>query len=361
MLNGYQFHHTCLISNGIIWFLGVSRVEGVFSDDKHRIARCRVVSSISSFVSGWSTVAAQLFASVSISKSVDFHDAQNRQRPCRMIIRHVKDPYSVCLWRLVTCDDWYPPLCGAALKRDTTFRGMYYFCNVSSSSSSCVSASSSNARELDKQILEVKINPQEKKTLSDASTNKDTLSKEKESENENEEIKLIRNNFAHYVGTPTDADLREQILKLGPYQPEGNFLKDAKGRSFSLSYYSFISKAGQKIERKWMCYSTRLHVAYYQGLVTLIAVPWGLGLNHGEGIDVCKCIESLRHEGTLNSRRAAIPILNLVEGEERWEVPDYPQGVLLQNRGGIEPNRTVIYIVLKTTVNDRSKCSPLPR
>ncbi|GFU96442.1 hypothetical protein TNCV_90161 [Trichonephila clavipes] len=25
------------------------------------------------------------------------------------------------------------------------------------------------------------------------------------------------------LGTPIDADLREQILKLGPYQPEGNF------------------------------------------------------------------------------------------------------------------------------------------
>ncbi|GFS97375.1 uncharacterized protein TNCV_733191, partial [Trichonephila clavipes] len=89
-------------------------------------------------------------------------------------------------------------------------------------SSSCASASSSNARELDEQILEVKINPQEKNTVSDASTNKDiyTLSKEKESENENEETKLIRNDFAHNVGTPIDADLREQILKFGPYQPE---------------------------------------------------------------------------------------------------------------------------------------------
>ncbi|GFS77237.1 hypothetical protein TNCV_3758251 [Trichonephila clavipes] len=128
--------------------------------------------------------------------------------------------------------------------------------------SSCASASS-NARKLDEQIQEVKINPQEKNTVSDTSTNKDTLSKEKESENENEEIKLIRNDFAHYVGTPIDADLREQILKLGPYQSEGNFEKDAKGRSFSSSY-SFISKAGQKIERKWLCYSTRLHVAYCQ-------------------------------------------------------------------------------------------------
>ncbi|GFW70620.1 hypothetical protein TNCV_1624521 [Trichonephila clavipes] len=135
---------------------------------------------------------------------------------------------------------------------------------ISARSSSCAGASSSNARELDEQILEEKINPQEKSTVSDTSTNKDTLSKEKESENENEETKLIRNDFAHYVGTPIDADLREQILKLGPYQPEGNFQKDAKGRSFSSSYYSFISKAGQKIERKWLCYSTRLHVAYCQ-------------------------------------------------------------------------------------------------
>ncbi|GFT03299.1 hypothetical protein TNCV_2984841 [Trichonephila clavipes] len=134
---------------------------------------------------------------------------------------------------------------------------------ISASSSSCASASSSNARELDEQILEGKINPQEKNTVSDTSTNKNTLSKEKESEKENEETELIRNDFTHYVGT-SYADLREQILKLCPYQPEGNFQKDAKGRSFSSSYYSFISKAGQKIERKWLCYSTRLHVAYCQ-------------------------------------------------------------------------------------------------
>ncbi|GFW58639.1 hypothetical protein TNCV_1579711 [Trichonephila clavipes] len=74
-------------------------------------------------------------------------------------------------------------------------------------SSSC--ASSSNAEELDEPIQEVKINPLEKNTVSDTSTNKDTLSKEKESENENEETKLIRNDFAHCVGTPIDADLRE--------------------------------------------------------------------------------------------------------------------------------------------------------
>ncbi|GFX30486.1 hypothetical protein TNCV_3461371 [Trichonephila clavipes] len=30
-------------------------------------------------------------------KSVDFHEAENRQWPCRMVMRHVKDPYSACL------------------------------------------------------------------------------------------------------------------------------------------------------------------------------------------------------------------------------------------------------------------------
>ncbi|GFX51654.1 hypothetical protein TNCV_5013571 [Trichonephila clavipes] len=38
----------------------------------------------------------------------------------------------------------------------------------------------------------------------------------------------------------------------------------------------------------------------------------GLGLNPGEGMDVCKCIVPLRHGGTLNSRRAASPLI-------RWE------------------------------------------
>ncbi|GFY33639.1 hypothetical protein TNCV_4593511 [Trichonephila clavipes] len=145
---------------------------------------------------------------------------------------------------------------------------------ISASSSSCASASSSNARELDEQILEGKINPQEKNTVSDTSTNKDTVSKKKESENENEETKFIRK--SHYVGTPIDADLREQILKLGPYQPEGNFQKDAKGRNFSSSYFCFISKAGQKIERKWLCYSTRLHVAYCQEEAIGLAKKWGI-------------------------------------------------------------------------------------
>ncbi|GFV12186.1 uncharacterized protein TNCV_1536831 [Trichonephila clavipes] len=67
----------------------------------------------------------------------------------------------------------------------------------------------------------------------------------------------------------------------------------------------------------------------------------GLGSNPGEDMDVCKCIVPVRHEGTLNSRRAANPLVRLVEGEERLEASDHPQRVLPLNWGGIEPNRTV--------------------
>ncbi|GFU66485.1 hypothetical protein TNCV_3807281 [Trichonephila clavipes] len=54
---------------------------------------------------------------------------------------------------------------------------------------------------------------------------------------------------------------------------------------------------------------------------------WGLGSNPGDGIDVCKCIVSLRQGGgTLNSRRAASLLVRLVERKERWEAPK-PSGV----------------------------------
>ncbi|GFU86666.1 uncharacterized protein TNCV_2880861 [Trichonephila clavipes] len=55
--------------------------------------------------------------------------------------------------------------------------------------------------------------------------------------------------------------------------------------------------------------------------------------------------------GYLNSRRAASPIVRLVE--ERWEASDHSQGVLPQNWGEIELNHSVTCMVLKATDNDR--------
>ncbi|GFU42349.1 hypothetical protein TNCV_4554991 [Trichonephila clavipes] len=64
-------------------------------------------------------------------------------------------------------------------------------------------------------------------------------------------------------------------------------------------------------------------------LVTLTAVPQGLGSNPGDGMDVCKYVVPSRHGGTLNSRRASSPPVRLVKGEE---APVPHQGVLSQNR-----------------------------
>ncbi|GFV05065.1 uncharacterized protein TNCV_222821 [Trichonephila clavipes] len=64
-------------------------------------------------------------------------------------------------------------------------------------------------------------------------------------------------------------------------------------------------------------------------------------------MDVCKCLVPLRLGDTLNSRRVACPYVWLVEGKERWEAPDHPQGLFLRNWSGTEQNRTVTCIMLK--------------
>ncbi|GFV48126.1 uncharacterized protein TNCV_3554051 [Trichonephila clavipes] len=68
---------------------------------------------------------------------------------------------------------------------------------------------------------------------------------------------------------------------------------------------------------------------------------------------VSKCIVPSRHGGNLNSRQGANPLVSLVEGDERWETSDPPQGVLPQIWGETEQNRTVTCMVLKAKANDR--------
>ncbi|GFV57104.1 uncharacterized protein TNCV_3530531 [Trichonephila clavipes] len=83
-------------------------------------------------------------------------------------------------------------------------------------------------------------------------------------------------------------------------------------------------------------------------------------VNPGEDMDVCKCIVPSRHEDTQNSRRTASPLVRLVAGDERWEALTLPQGVLSQNRGETELNRTVTCMMLKAKAKDRRPSSPLP-
>ncbi|GFV08203.1 uncharacterized protein TNCV_326381 [Trichonephila clavipes] len=72
---------------------------------------------------------------------------------------------------------------------------------------------------------------------------------------------------------------------------------------------------------------TELEAYLLQWLAMLTAVPLGLGSNPGEDMDICKCIVPSRHGSTLNSHRAASSLVTLMEGEEKWEAPDHPQGV----------------------------------
>ncbi|GFW09752.1 hypothetical protein TNCV_868141 [Trichonephila clavipes] len=58
-----------------------------------------------------------------------------------------------------------------------------------------------------------------------------------------------------------------------------------------------------------------------------------------------------RHEGTLNSRRAASPLVRLVEGDERWEAPDPPPRFSLSK---LEWNRAKSYCHLPGLHQDGS-------
>ncbi|GFU66042.1 uncharacterized protein TNCV_3270781 [Trichonephila clavipes] len=68
----------------------------------------------------------------------------------------------------------------------------------------------------------------------------------------------------------------------------------------------------------------------------LTAAPLGMLSNHGEDMDVCKCMVPSRHGGTLNRHRSASPLVRLVEGEERWEASDTPRVFFLKI--GMEPS-----------------------
>ncbi|GFX02503.1 uncharacterized protein TNCV_727571 [Trichonephila clavipes] len=74
-------------------------------------------------------------------------------------------------------------------------------------------------------------------------------------------------------------------------------------------------------------------------------------------MDVCKCIVPLRQGCTLNSRRAANPLVRIMEREERWEAHGHCKGFLPLNWGETEKNRTVPCMVLKAKANDRRKNS----
>ncbi|GFU65794.1 hypothetical protein TNCV_5059281 [Trichonephila clavipes] len=85
-------------------------------------------------------------------------------------------------------------------------------------------------------------------------------------------------------------------------------------------------------------------------------MPQGLGSNPGEDMDVCKCIVPLRHEGTLNSRQAASPLVWLVEEEEglvvnsgKGEPQRFPKRINWRNTYRFVTNSSEVIIEQKMT------------
>ncbi|GFW11234.1 uncharacterized protein TNCV_3807541 [Trichonephila clavipes] len=101
---------------------------------------------------------------------------------------------------------------------------------------------------------------------------------------------------------------------------------------FQGRYNAFPYAHGIRIES----IARRKKTGQTEWLATLTTLPLVLGSNLGDDMDVCKWIVPSRNGGTLNSHRAASPLVRLVEEEKRWEAPDHPQSILPQNWGETE-------------------------
>ncbi|GFU19562.1 uncharacterized protein TNCV_21361 [Trichonephila clavipes] len=162
----------------------------------------------------------------------------------------------------------------------------------------------------------------------------------------------LENNNNNFLSTPSTSFIEPALLdEIIHYIKHAN-AKKAPGRNSHLG-----------TENKVLLYTAVMRpiLAYASPrLAMLTAVPLGLGSNPGEDMHVCKYIVPPWHGGTLNSRQVASPLVRLVEGKERWEATDHPQGVLPLNWGETELNRSVTYMVLKATAKRQASLSPLP-
>ena len=75
---------------------------------------------------------------------------------------------------------------------------------------------------------------------------------------------LVSLNNSDFPTTITNPEIKRAIIAAGPTQPKGLFPKDPPqtGRSFSNSYYSFITQSGVTLRRFWLCYSRSIDRVY---------------------------------------------------------------------------------------------------
>ena len=77
---------------------------------------------------------------------------------------------------------------------------------------------------------------------------------------------LVSLNNSDFPTTITNPEIKRAIIAAGPTQPEGPFPKHPlqTGRSFSNSYYNFITRSGVTLRRFWLCYSRSIDRVYCQ-------------------------------------------------------------------------------------------------
>lgn len=76
-------------------------------------------------------------------------------------------------------------------------------------------------------------------------------------------LQSFESDIGQFSEGPLDVDKKKLILASQPCQPKGPFPKDlVTKRCFSTEYYSFQNKAGQKVDRFWLCYSPTLNGVY---------------------------------------------------------------------------------------------------
>ncbi|GFS60864.1 uncharacterized protein TNCV_2002281 [Trichonephila clavipes] len=132
-------------------------------------------------------------------------------------------------------------------------------------------------------------------------------------------------------GKELPVSLKKNLLCRKGSQAYNNYTRKKNPRVVFYPLVSFwLADTGHPMGGRNVYCEPTLEWGEINWLATLTAVPLSLGSNPGEDMDACKCIMPSRHG---DSRRAASPLLRLVELKEQWEATDHLQGVLPQNWG----------------------------
>ncbi|MBN3280167.1 ZMYM5 protein, partial [Polyodon spathula] len=114
-----------------------------------------------------------------------------------------------------------------------------------------------------------------------------------------------------------DANVKKIIIKNGSCKAKEPFPRDNKNRCFSSKYYYRVTMNGDKVPRKWLCYSLKLDSAYFE-LCWLFGdckhafcqQSWGVGIKDWQGTSrkikaACVIYDTWRNNETIDLKLEA--------------------------------------------------------